>query len=123
MSDIRAIYFRVRKYQFFILSICVLGWGFTESKQIFAGLILGTTLSLFNLWLMARKMDQFGKAVEQGGKVRSLGSLSRMATAAFAVIIALEYPEHFNLVSMVLGLMTSYIVIMIDFFKQTVLRK
>src|SRR5437764_1280738 len=108
MSDIRAIYFRVRKYQFFILSICVLGWGFTESKQIFAGLILGTTLSLFNLWLMARKMDQFGKAVEQGRKVRSLGSLSRMATAAFAVIIALEYPEHFHLVSMVLGLMTSY---------------
>ncbi|CEG29188.1 ATP synthase subunit I [Bacillus sp. B-jedd] len=123
MSDLRAIYFRVRRYLLFLLSIYVLGWGFTDHQQIFAGLILGTALSLFNLWLMVRKTDQFGEAVTQGKKVRSLGSFNRMATAALAVIIVLKYPDHFHLVSMVLGLMTSYIVIMIDFFKQTFLRK
>ena len=123
MSDLRAIYFRVRRYLFFLLSLYVLGWGFTDHQQIFAGLILGTALSLFNLWLMVRKTDQFGEAVTQGKEVRSLGSFNRMATAALAVIIVLKYPDHFHLISMVLGLMTSYIVIMIDFFKQTFLRK
>lgn len=123
MSDLRAIYFRVRRYLFFLLSLYVLGWGFTDHQKIFAGLILGTALSLFNLWLMVRKTDQFGEAVTQGKKVRSLGSFNRMATAALAVIIVLKNPDHFHLISMVLGLMTSYIVIMIDFFKQTFLRK
>lgn len=123
MSDLRAIYFRVRRYLFFLLSLYVLGWGFTEQKDVFAGLILGTALSLFNLWLMVRKTDQFGEAVIKGKKVRSLGSFNRMATAALAVIIAMKYPDQFHLISVVLGLMTSYIVIMIDFFKQAFLRK
>lgn len=61
-------------------------------------------------------MIQFREAVEKEQKVRSLGTMSRMASAALAVIIALEYPEYFHLISVVLGLMTSYLVIMIDFF-------
>ncbi|WP_316570567.1 ATP synthase subunit I [Neobacillus sp. YIM B06451] len=123
MSDLRAIYFRVRRYLYFLLSLYVLGWGFTAHKSIFAGLVLGTACSLFNLWLMVRKTDKFGDAVMKGKKVRSLGSFNRMATAALAAIIALKYPDQFHLISVVVGLMTSYIVIMIDFFKQAFLRK
>jgi ATP synthase protein I len=119
MSDIKAMYARQRKYIFFLLALYVLGWGFTSYQSIFLGLILGTGISLFNLWLMARKTVRFGEAVLQGKRVRSLGSFSRMASAAFAVIIALRYPESFHLISVVLGLMTSYIVIMIDFFLQS----
>ncbi|WP_059171847.1 ATP synthase subunit I [Bacillus sp. FJAT-27445] len=123
MTDLTAIYFRIKRYLFFLLSLYVLGWGFTGHKPIFAGLILGTALSLFNLWLMVRKTSQFGEAVMKGKKVRSLGSFNRMATAALAVIIAMKFPDQFHLISVVLGLMTSYIVIMIDFFKQAFLRK
>lgn len=119
MPEIKHSFTRQRKYMFFLLSFFVLGWGFTSYQSIFLGLILGTALSFFNLWLIVRKTIQFGKAVENGEKVRSLGTVSRMASAAFAVIIALEYPEHFHLISVVLGLMTSYIVIMIDFFLQS----
>lgn len=119
MSDMKAMYTRQRKYIFYLMSLYVLGWGFTEYKSIFLGLVLGTALSLFNLWLMVRKTDKFGEAVLQGKKVRSLGSFSRMATAALAVIIALKYPDSFHLISVVLGLMTIYIVIMIDFFLQS----
>jgi ATP synthase protein I len=119
MPEIKLMYARQRKYIFFLLSLYVLGWGFTEYKTVFLGLIFGTSLSLFNLWLIVRKTEQFGNAVSQGKKVRSLGSFSRMATAAFAVIVVLKYPDNFHLISMVLGLMTSYIVIMIDFFKQS----
>ncbi len=119
MSDIRAMYNREQKYIFFLLACYCIGWGITSYKSVFLGLILGTSLSLYNLWMMARKSDKFGDAVLQGKKVRSLGSFSRMATAALAVMIALKFPDSFHLISVVLGLMTSYIVIMIDFFLQS----
>ncbi len=101
---------------FYLLAIYVLGWGFTSYPSVFLGLIFGTSLSLFNFWLLARRMRTFGDSVIQGKKVRSLGSLSRMAVAAFAVIISSNYPEQLNLISVIIGLMTSYVVIMIDFF-------
>lgn len=118
MSEIYVIFLRQRKYLFFLLSIYVLGWGFTQYKTVFLGLALGTSLSLFNLWLLVRRTNSFGDSVVQGEKVRSLGTLSRMATAVLAVIIAIKYPDNFHLISVVIGLMTSYIVIMIDYFFQ-----
>ena len=41
-----------------------------------------------------------------------------MAAAALATVIAVRYPKEFSVVSMVLGLMTVYFVIMIDYFIQ-----
>ncbi|WP_045518705.1 ATP synthase subunit I [Neobacillus niacini] len=116
MPEFQTMFTRQRKWMFFLLSFYVLGWGFTAQQSIFLGLILGTSLSLFNLWLMARKIDKFGQAVAEGRRVRSLGSFSRMATGALAIVITMRYPEQFHLISVVIGLMTSYIVIMIDFF-------
>ncbi|WML41649.1 ATP synthase subunit I [Neobacillus sp. OS1-2] len=116
MPELQLMFSRQRKWMFTLLSIYVLGWGFTSYQSIFLGLVVGTSLSLFNLWLMVRKMNQFDNAVTQGKKVRSLGSFSRFASAALAVIIAMRFPEHLHLISVVIGLMTSYIVIMIDFF-------
>ncbi|RHW37188.1 ATP synthase subunit I [Neobacillus notoginsengisoli] len=123
MSDLRAIYNYIRRYLFFLLALYVLAWGFTDHRQIFGGLILGTALSMFNLWLMVRKTYQLGDAAVKGRKVYSLGTFSRMAAAVLAVIIAMEYPNHFHFISVILGLMTSYIVIMIYFFKQLLLPK
>jgi ATP synthase protein I len=118
MPEFQTMFTRQRKWMFFLLSFYVLGWGFTSQQSIFLGLILGTSLSLFNLWLMARKIDKFGQAAAEGRTIRSLGSFSRMATGALAIVITMRYPEHFHLISVVIGLMTSYIVIMIDFFTQ-----
>lgn len=116
MQEFQAMFSRQRRWMFFLLSFYVLGWGFTAYQSIFLGLIFGTSLSLFNLWLMVRKTEQFGEKVEQGKKPRSLGSFSRLATGALAVVVAMRYPEHLHLISVVIGLMTSYIVILIDFF-------
>ena len=118
MPEFKLMFIRQRKYIFLLLSIYVLGWGFTSYQSIFLGLIFGTSLSLFNLWLMARRVDKFGQAVEKGEKVRSLGMASRMASAVLAVMIAMKYPEKLHLISVVFGLMTAYIVIMIDYFLQ-----
>ncbi|XJZ27145.1 ATP synthase subunit I [Bacillota bacterium Lsc_1132] len=115
MPEFQEMYQRQRKGFFYLLSIYVLGWGFTPYQTIFLGLILGTCFSFLNLWLLVRRMKRFDQAIANGKKVRSLGSLSRMASAAIAVIIALKYPEYFYMISVVWGLMTSYIVIMIDY--------
>jgi ATP synthase protein I len=116
MPDFREMYNRQRRWTFYILSICVLGWGFTSYKTIFLGIILGTIFSNVNLWLLMKKAEKFDKAISQGKKVRSLGSLQRLAAAGIAVTIALKYPQYFQVVGVALGLMTSYIVIMIDYF-------
>lgn len=112
------MFIRQRKYILFLLAAYVLGWGFTLQQPVFLGLILGTSLSLFNLWNLVRKTNQFGEVMVNGGKIRSLGLLTRMATAVFAVLIAMEYPEYIHLISVIIGLMTAYIVIMIDSFFQ-----
>src|SRR3954451_19518964 len=116
MSELKPMFIRQRKYMLFLLAAYVLGWGFTLQQPVFLGLILGTSLSLFNLWNLVRKTNQFGEVMVNGGKIRSLGLLTRMATAVFAVLIAMEYSNDIHLISVVIGLMTAYIVIMIDNF-------
>jgi ATP synthase protein I len=116
MPEFRVMFNRQRKWVFYLLSMYVLGWGFTPYKVTFLGLILGTVFGFINLWLLVRKTESFDKAISKGKKVRSLGSLSRMAMAGIAVVIALRYPEYFRIVPVVIGLMTSYLVIMIDYF-------
>lgn len=120
MPDVQTIYRQQQRYILFLLSIYVLGWGFTSYQTIFLGLILGTAFGLFNMWLLAKRMDKFGDAVVRGEKVRSLGMISRMATAILAVMLAVKYPESIHLYSVILGLMTPYFVIMIKFFKQAI---
>lgn len=123
MDDLQQLFNRLRKYILYLLAVFVLGWGFTGHQSIFMGLILGTVASLFNLWTMARRTEKLGQAVSEGKKVRSLGTLSRMAAAVLAVFIASKYPETFHLPSVVIGLMTSYIVIVIDALISAILRK
>jgi ATP synthase protein I len=118
MHDLSEAFTRHRKYIFFLLAIYALGWGFTAYQSIFLGLFLGTIGSLYILFSLVRKNKQFSQAVEEGRKVRSLGTVSRMAVAGLAVLIVMEYPEQFHLGSTIMGLMTCYFVIMIDFFFQ-----
>lgn len=123
MSDINQMFHRQRRYMYLLLAVYFLGWGFTSYQSIFAGLILGTVFSFMILLLLARRAESFDKAVSQGKKVRSLGSISRLAIAAIAAMIALKYEDHFHIVGVVVGLMTTYVVIIIDYFLQTFLQR
>ncbi|MBM4761536.1 ATP synthase subunit I [Bacillus sp. B15-48] len=121
MQEWQQLTIRYRKYMFYLLALYVLGWGFTSYQPVFAGLILGTSLGFFNMWLLARKTNTLGQAVTSGTTVRTLGTLSRMATAVLAVIVALRYPDIFHFISVIIGLMTYVIVIMIDLFFHSIL--
>ena len=122
MPEMKIMFNRQSKYIIYLLAIYVVGWGFTSYQTVFGGLILGTALSLYNLWLINRKMKKFSRALDEGTKIKSLGTVTRMASAGLAVLLALEFPEHFHLISVVWGLMTAYIVIFIDFFIQLIRR-
>ncbi|WP_226671458.1 ATP synthase subunit I [Metabacillus litoralis] len=118
MSDLHLMFLRYRKYIFYLLALYTIGWGVTQYQSVFLGLILGTSISLYNLWIMVRKNNQLNQAIEEGRKAGSLGTMSRMAAAGVAVFFALRYPDYFHLVSVIIGLMTMYIVIMIDYVFQ-----
>ncbi len=124
MPDLKQHFQRYTKYILYLLSIFFLGWGFTPYPSVFLGLILGSSLSLFNLWLIKKRMERFDRSLDKGKKVYSLGTFSRMASAGGAVLIALKFPEFIHMISTVIGLMMVYIVIMIDYFwQQTILHK
>ncbi|GKU83671.1 ATP synthase subunit I [Niallia sp. NCCP-28] len=120
MLEIKQMLKRQSKYISFLLSLYLIGWALTPFQPVFLGLIIGTGLSFFNMFLLVRRMGKFSKAIDEGKKTRSLGMLSRMAAAVFGVALALEFPEQIHLISVVIGLMTSYIVIMIDFLISTI---
>ncbi|WP_163969503.1 ATP synthase subunit I [Oceanobacillus halotolerans] len=115
MSQYNKMAARQRKWMFYLLAIFVLGAGFTPYLRISLGLLLGSIISFYNLWLLQTKISDFSEAVSKKEKPRGIGTVSRFAAAALAVIIALRFDEYFHMIAVLLGLMTSYIVIMIDF--------
>ncbi|MDR7073524.1 ATP synthase subunit I [Fictibacillus barbaricus] len=114
MNEYKSVFFRYIKYTLYVLSIFFLGYAVTPYKSIFLGLALGTVFSLYNLWSMYAKIERLGQAVIQKRKVKTLGSLSRLMLAGLAVLIAMKYPEHFHLLSVVVGLVSIYIIMLID---------
>lgn len=122
MPELQQNFYRHCKYILYLLSIYVLGWGFTEYKPVFLGLILGTSVSLFNHWNLVRKTMRFSEAVASGKKVYSMGMLMRMASVIVAVFIAGQYPDVFHFISVIIGLVTAYVVMMIDFFFNQVIK-
>lgn len=115
MSYYQSMATRQRKWMFYLLAIWVLGAGFTPYQSIFLGLLLGSIVSFYNLWLLQRKTNDFAESVEKNQSARGLGTVSRLAAVALAVIIALRFEEHFHIIAVLIGLMTSYLVIIIDF--------
>ncbi|WP_339226520.1 ATP synthase subunit I [Oceanobacillus sp. FSL K6-2867] len=106
---------RQLKWMLFLLAIFVIGAGFSSYPQIFNGLLLGSAVSFYNLWLLQHKTKALGKAVIEKGKVRGgLGTISRLAATVLSVLIALRFNETFHIIALVFGLVSSYIILGID---------
>lgn len=115
MSEYEKMTTRQLKWMLYLLSILVLGAGFTPYPRIFLGLILGSAASFYNLWLLQRKTKKIGEVAAEQGSMRGIGMFSRLAAAALAVVIALRFEETFHMIAVVIGLGTSYIIILLDF--------
>ena len=62
MPEYKLMFTSNRKILFYLLALYVLGWGFTSYQSVFLGLILGTSLSLLNMWILVKKMDKIFKS-------------------------------------------------------------
>lgn len=116
MSNYESMIARQRKWMLYLLAILVVGVGFASYPRIFQGLLLGSAASFYNLWLLQRKTRQLGEAVEKGRSKLGIGTFSRLAAAVLVTMIALRFEEQFHIIAAIVGLVSSYIVIMLDAF-------
>ncbi|GAB7387892.1 ATP synthase subunit I [Bacillaceae bacterium] len=106
---------RVVRMTFLLLAVFVLGWGFTYAKSVFAGLILGTSVSLFNAVYTAYKIDKIRRLAESGmGRKATIGTAVRLATSALAALLAVRYPERFDMLATVIGLVSTQAIAFAD---------
>ncbi|MCT8140100.1 ATP synthase subunit I [Anaerobacillus sp. CMMVII] len=86
----------------------------TPYQPIFLGLLLGSIASLSNLWSTYFQVKRIGESMEIGRAKFSLGTLFRFGLTIGAVYIAYRYPDKFHFISVVIGLMLTYIIILIN---------
>lgn len=115
MSQYDIMAARQRKWMLYLLAVFVLGAGFTPYSKVFFGLILGTVFSYYNLYVLQRRVKNFGDAVEAKMRPKGLGTFTRFAAAVAAIVIAGRYQEYLNVLAVIIGLMTSYLVMVADY--------
>lgn len=113
MIDLHHLFNMQKKALFFMLALCALGWGFTPYSTVFAGAAVGLFLGTYNFWILVRRMNKFDRALSEGKKIGSLGSGLRFGSGVAVAVIVLTWPQHFNLISAVIGLMIPYVVLFI----------
>lgn len=108
---------RQRKWMLYLLTFFVLGALFLPYPRVLYGLVLGGVISFYNLWLLHRKIKMLGDVVADTGEARGgLGTFSRMAAAILGTLIAIRFEENFHIIAVVIGIMSSYLVIGLDGF-------
>ncbi|WP_156290874.1 ATP synthase subunit I [Oceanobacillus salinisoli] len=121
MSDYDSMVNRQRKWMLYLLALLVIGAGFSSYTRVFNGLLLGSAISFYNLWLLQHKTKAFGKAVAESGSTRgALGTFSRLAAVALAVLVAIRFEETFHIIAVVVGIASSYFIIILDIIVQYV---
>src|SRR5690625_2248438 len=100
MSNYRTMAIRQRKWMFILLLLAAIEAAVLPFKQFFLGLLLGIAISFYNLWLLQRKTDILADSAEKYGKRKGIGTISRLASAALGVLIAIRY--DLNIVSFII---------------------
>ena len=114
MQTLQEIYRRQKRVLFFLLALLALGWVFTDFKTVFAGLILGSLFGLYNFWILVRKMEKTDRKFAEGKQSLSLGTVLRFASGIAAAALATAMPEHFDLISTVIGFAIPYILLLVE---------
>ncbi|WP_054637073.1 ATP synthase subunit I [Thalassobacillus sp. C254] len=113
MKDFSLMIKQYTQYTLYLTALYVLGWGFTPYETLFLSLSLGALFSLYMLWSMYRKITKLNEAIDKGKKFFTIGTVSRLALAGLLALLAIRYPDTFNIVGLVVGLMTPYILILV----------
>src|SRR5699024_1274644 len=105
----------VRQRKLFITIIAIIGiiTIFIPEKDFFIGLLIGTIVSFYNLWLLQRRTNILGESAARSGKRTGLGTISRLAMVALGTLITFHYDA--SIPGFIIGLMLVYPVIVVDF--------
>lgn len=115
MFEFERMIARYKKGMLYLLILYVLGVVILPYTTVFNGLVLGGAISFYNLWLLQRRIKVVGEKTAKGNTTRGgLGTFSRMLLAAVGALVALRFPETFHIIAVVVGIMSSYIVIVLD---------
>lgn len=118
MSSYNEIFKRQRKWMLYIISFLLMAAGlgtFTKFQPVLYGLLLGTLISLYNIWFLQKKVSKFSETImDAESKRQGLGMISRLAAVVFGAILVIKFDAYFNLVSYLIGFVLFYPVIMID---------
>jgi hypothetical protein len=87
----------------------------TPYRAFFAGLLLGTSVSLYNFWYLSWKLQLVLKNALAGNKIRGTGMINRFLVVAFAMLIAAKYPA-IDVKSVIIGLPLCYILSIFSYF-------
>ncbi|MDQ0257192.1 ATP synthase protein I [Evansella vedderi] len=121
MNDYKAVAKRYCMYTVILIIIFLIIALFFTSQRFFLGLALGTAFSLLNLLSTYHQVKSIGTILE-GGTVRwTFGTATRIITAVLGVFIGMQFPQYFDLMGVIIGLMITYVLILIEpifFFKQ-----
>lgn len=113
MNDLFAHIKTIQKVFIFFLFFCLIFWVLMDQyKSYFAGLMLGSFVSLINAQYLAWKINQIVElSLNQSKKRRyGIGFLTRSATAALAGVITFKYGEHLNIFTVMIGLTFAHLV-------------
>ena len=113
MSEYQNMSKRLFLWLLVILGIFIVLALIMPKRYVFSGVALGLAISLYNFWLLQRKARIQGERAAKEGKRTGTGMISRFAAAALGALIAMRL--EWSLIGYIIGLMTVYPVIMIDF--------
>ncbi|WP_048601504.1 ATP synthase subunit I [Rubeoparvulum massiliense] len=114
-NDLQRLTARILRISLFFL-ILALPFFLIASWRIYvAGFMLGTIVSTYNMILTARRTIQITETILSGSKrLRTSGMLIRFATIALGVMLVVRFPETFDLIAFVIGLLLTHIIMVVD---------
>lgn len=106
---------RQRKWMLYLLAIFIFCAAITPYDRFFLGLTVGHVVSYYGLRLLHNRAKAFSQAIIEEKRVTGLGTFLRLIGAGLAVWLAMKYEHKLHIIGVVLGLTTSYFVIILDF--------
>lgn len=126
MSDLLMRSKRINKMLFITIGVFLVGYIVTDFKTIFAGLVLGSLLSTFNVTSIARETYNLGNRAASLGedeeeeassilKKLYVGPFLRFLLVGMGTWLAVNLDQYINVYAFLIGLLVSYVAMIIDY--------
>lgn len=94
-------------------------WLATPLKAVFAGMILGSAISLYNIFHLGFRLRLAGESILKGSKKLSgINTMVRILMVGFGILLVYRFPQWIDYHSYVLSLLFGYLLLVfsVSFF-------